>query len=60
MTYKLSNLTLADITGIGIDWSDLYQDNVTEWDIRSWCLWPGLSVRQEYACPDMIIGVSRM
>ena len=30
------------------DWFTQCQDNGTEWDIRSWCKWPGFPVGQDY------------
>ena len=47
------------------------QDNVTEWDIRSWCWRPGFPVGQHYkvaiaalsqisTSPDMTLNVAKM
>ena len=33
------------LLGWGKDWLAECQDTVTEWDIRSWCQWPGVPVR---------------
>ena len=33
----------------GEDWFTQYQDYVTtEWDVGSWCQWPGLPMEQHY------------
>ena len=31
-----------------MDWLAQWKDNITEWDIRSWCWQPGLPVGQHY------------
>ena len=33
---------------IGQDWLTQCQDNVTEYDIRSWCWWPDFIIGQHY------------
>ena len=49
----LKNVYLSLALGIirvgqGLDWVAQWQDNVTQWDIRSWYWWLGLSVGQYY------------
>ena len=36
------------LLGLGNDCLAKCQDNVTEWDIRLWCWWPGFPVGQQY------------
>ena len=59
------------LLGQGKDWLALCQDNVTEWDIKSWCIWPGFPVgnyHSHHECtlsevitrPDMTLDVVRM
>ena len=36
------------LIGQGKDWIAQYENNVTAWDIGSFCQWPGLSVEQHY------------
>ena len=42
---SLPNSTLL---GYGKDCLAQCQDNVTAWDTRSWCWWPGLTVEKHY------------
>ena len=44
---KLISFGSASI-GYGNYWLVQYQDNVTEWEIRPWCWWPGFPVGQHY------------
>ena len=46
-TYRFLVSRLA-LLGLGKDWLAHGQDNVTEWDVRSWCGWPGFPVEQHY------------
>ena len=59
MTYKIDtcrylaslvlNLTWClALLGYGKDWLAQYHDNVTEWEIASWCWQPGVTVGQHY------------
>ena len=38
----------STLLGWGKDWLVQCQNNVTEWDSRSWCWWPGVPVTQYY------------
>ena len=38
----------STLLGWGMDWLAQCQDNVSEWDIRSWCWQPGLPVGWHY------------
>ena len=51
------------------DWLAQYQDNVTTWDIRSWCWQPGLPMLKHYKAgtlaqigthPVMTLDVARL
>ena len=71
MTYNV--ILGATLLGYGKDWLAQCQDNVTEWDIRSWCWRSGLLVlvgqhyESHYECalsqvdthPDMTLDVAR-
>ena len=39
-------LPILALIGLGMDWLAQCQDNVTEWNIGSWCQWASLPVRQ--------------
>ena len=44
-----------------------FQDDVTEWDVKSWCWWPGLPLEQYFKYtlspvgtrPDIILDIAR-
>ena len=42
------------LLGLGKDWLAQCQDNVTEWDIRSWCSWPDFPVGKHYKVTTVI------
>ena len=52
MTYKIDTYCLLAwhlaLLGKDKDWFTLCQDNVTEWDIRSWYWWSDFPVGQHY------------
>ena len=53
MTYTIDNCRYAAwrltyYIGQGQDWLAQCQNNVSVWDIRSWCWWPGFPVGQHY------------
>ena len=74
MTYKIDTCRFlarcSALLGRGINWLAQCQDNVTEWDIMSWCLWVVLAVAQHQKVAmsaqlqagthsDMTIGVAK-
>ena len=52
MTYKIDTCCFlarcSALLGEGKDWLAQCEDNVIEWDFRSWCRWPGFPVGQHY------------
>ena len=48
LTYLLVTSWHMALLGYGKDRLAQCQDSMTEWDIRSWCRWPGLPVRQHF------------
>ena len=52
MTYKIDTCHILALHSIlicyGKDWLVQCQDNVTGWDIGSWCWWPSFAMGQYY------------
>ena len=38
----------STLLGYAKDWFVQAQENVTDWDIRTWCWWPAFPGRQHY------------
>ena len=62
-TYKIDTCRIltwcSAVIGYGKDWLVQYQDNVTEWDIRSWLSHNEYTLSQVSTSPDMTLDVTR-